>query len=102
MSKVTPIKIPYKTRKNLQKRLFEKMSKLNTSREIEKFMADLLTESELVMVTRRLQVAKMLLQDALYEEIKHELGVGFSTIIAVRKKIESGGGGYINFIQELK
>lgn len=102
MPKLTPIKIPFKTRRSLQKRLFSKMAKLKTSLEMEKFLKDLLTESELVMVTRRLQIAKMLLDGALYSEIKHKLGVGDSTVLSVRKRLEAGSGGYLKFIRWLK
>ncbi len=101
MSKFIPLKIPFKIRQNLQRRLFEKMAKLTMANEMEKFLRDLLTESELVMLVRRLQIAKMLLDEAPYEEIKRELKAGDSTIMSVRKKLESGKGGYLKFIKEL-
>lgn len=102
MSKVIPAKISKSERQNLKNLLSSKISKLKTKNEVNNFLNDLLTESELVMIVRRLQVAKMLLDEFSYYQIRNELGVGYDTIKTVRHKLDTGSGGYLRFIKELK
>jgi len=102
MSKVIPSKISKPEREKLKKLLCNKIAKLNSARQVTNFMEDILTESEFVMIVRRLQIAKMLLDDCLYWQIRNELGVGSDTIKTVRVKLDQGKGGYLNFIKKLK
>lgn len=102
MSKVIPGTISKSEREKLKKLLFTKIAKLKNQQEVGDFLDDLLTESEIVMIIRRLEIAKMLLDNYLYYQIRDELGVGYDTIRLVRGKLETGSGGYINFIKRLK
>ncbi|NTW45250.1 MAG: hypothetical protein HGB14_12685 [Anaerolineaceae bacterium] len=52
---------------------FEVVSKLKTKQEIVDFFLGLLTQSESLMMARRIQIARMLLQEKSYEEIKSKL-----------------------------
>ncbi len=62
--------------------------------EVKNFFKDLLTLSEAVMLSRRIQIAMLLLEGKTHEEIKSKLKVGFSTITSVEKWLHAGFGGY--------
>ena len=102
MSKVIPTHISKNERDKLKKLLCIKISKLKSENEVNNFLQDLLTESEFVMMIRRLEIAKMLLEEYSYFQIRQKLGVGFETIKIVRHKLNIGKGGYLKFIQGLK
>ncbi len=67
--------------------------------EVKKFFKDLLTLSEVVMISRRIQIAKMLLEGFDYEEIRKQLKVGKTTISQVEKWLNNGFGGYQEIIK---
>lgn len=102
MPKVIPSKISKSERESLKKLLYSKIAKLKTSKDVNNFLEDVLTESELLMIVRRLQVAKMLLDDYSYPKIRKELGISYDTIKTVRASLERGKGGYWKFIKGLK
>ena len=56
------------------------------------FFKELLFDSEVVMLGRRLEVARMLLTGATYDELRRELKVGDTTIAAVRFSMDNGLG----------
>lgn len=47
------------------------------------FLQRLLTPSEIVMLTRRMQAAEMLISGLTYEQVQKKLGVGMSTIYSI-------------------
>ena len=102
MPKIIPTQISTKERKKLKKLLSLKINKLKSGQEVENFLEELLTESEMVMIYRRLQIAKMLLDGKLYYEIRKKLGTSYATIKVIREKINRGKNAYLNFIKELK
>lgn len=102
MPKVIPSKISKPEREKLKKLLCGKIAKLNSGKQVINFMEDLLTESEFVMIIRRLQVAKMLLEECSYGQIRNELNVSHDTIKSIRAKLDQGRGGYLNFIKNLR
>lgn len=67
-----------------------------------RFFKDLLTLSEIVMISRRIQIAKMLLEGYTQEEIRKKLKVGFTNISQVEKWLNNGFGGYKELIKEYK
>ena len=67
---------------------------LQSREEAKNFLKDLLTLSETVMLARRLQIAKMLLQGKTQEQIREKLKVGYSTIASVQRWLQAGFGGY--------
>lgn len=102
MSKIIPSTISKSERTKLKDLLCTKISKLKTKSEVVNFMEDVFTESEIIMAIRRLEIAKMLLDECSYAEIRKELGVGFDTIKIVRYKLDAGSGGFLKFIRQLK
>lgn len=75
---------------------------LKNRQDAKNFLKDLLTLSETVMISRRIQIAKMLLEGNTYEDIKKQLRVGPTTICMVEKWLNNGFGGYRKTIEEYK
>jgi|SRR3989338_4413460 len=70
--------------------------------EVNNFFKDLLTLSEVVMLSRRIQIAQMLLEGKTNEDIKERLRVGYATITSVQRWLSSGFGGYEKIIKRHK
>lgn len=62
----------------------------------------MLSESEAIMLARRIQVAKMLLEGKKYEEITKELHVGPDTVGRVQQWLTAGFGGYKKAVEAFK
>jgi TrpR-related protein YerC/YecD len=75
---------------------------LKTRDDAKNFFKDLLSLSEIVMISRRIQIAKMLLDGHTYEQIRKELRVGPLNISQVEKWLNSGFGGYRKIIAKYK
>ena len=57
------------------------------------FIQDILTPNELQNISRRLKIAKMLLQESSYQEIMEELSCGLATIAKVQHWLDIKGDG---------
>ncbi|MDO8529474.1 MAG: YerC/YecD family TrpR-related protein [bacterium] len=68
--------------------------------EVKNFFKDLLTLSEVVMISRRIQIAKMLMEGYKHEEIKKKLKIGYATIGYVERWLNEGFGGYKKIIKK--
>ena len=79
---------------------YSMMALLKDREEVKSFLKDLLTLSEVVMISRRIQVAKMLLEGYTHEEIKKKLKIGFATISYVERWLNNGAGGYKKIIEK--
>ena len=79
--------------KNLNE-LYETILKLKTVNECKKFFRDLCTLSELLAMTERFQVAKMVKQGIPYREISKKTGSSTTTITRVAHWLHHGMGGY--------
>jgi len=75
------------------------VSLLRTREEVKRFLKDILTLSETVMISRRIQIAKFLLKGKTYEEIMKNLKVSAATIAQVEKWLNNGFGGYKEIIK---
>jgi uncharacterized protein YerC len=58
------------------------------------FLRDLLTESERIMLGRRIIIARLILRGATYDLIRNRLGVGYNTISRVEKWLQDELPGY--------
>ena len=99
-----PGKVRYNQLSDFEKKKFlgefySMISLLRGRDEVKKFFKDLLTLSEVVMISRRIQIAKMLLDGFDYEEIRKQLKVGKTTISHVEKWLNNGFGGYKEIIK---
>ena len=79
---------------------YSMVSSLKTRDEVKNFFKDLLTLSEIVMISRRIQIAKMLLEGFTHDEIRKKLKVGFANIAQVERWLNNGFGGYRKTIKE--
>jgi len=90
--------VKHRLNKEQQAGLFIKLAKslalLNNPEESAKFLKDLLSESEIFMLARRLQIAELLVEGWTYEKIREELKVGWRTIAKVQTWLALYGEGY--------
>ena len=69
--------------------LFELIVNLRTKKEVIDFLIGLFTASEILMIARRIQIAKMLADEASYERIRIKLKVSYATIATVEHWLQS-------------
>ncbi|HAT74009.1 MAG: hypothetical protein US30_C0008G0015 [Candidatus Moranbacteria bacterium GW2011_GWF2_36_839] len=100
-----PGKVKYHNLSDNQKKkylgdFYTMVSLLENRDEVKNFFKDLLILSEVVMISRRIQVAKMLFEGYTHDEIRKEMKVGFSTVSQVERWLNNGFGGYRKTIEE--
>jgi len=100
MAKVNPRKLDSKEKMKYLDLLWTSIAELKEREEVKSFFKDLLTPSESVMLARRILIAKMLLEDKTYDDIRMELRVGLDTVAKVHGWLISGFGGYENAIKK--
>lgn len=100
--KVKPRKMDNKDRMKYLDALYTSISGLKSREEIKNFLKDLLTESERVMVGRRILIAQKLLENKTYDEIVEEMHVGFDTIMRVHRWLEDESDGYEKAVKALE
>lgn len=92
MGKFDYRKLEKAQRDKLLKEIATSIRKLENVEDLQRFLEQLLTPSEVTMLGRRWQIAKLLIEDKSYYDIRFKLGVGFSTIEGVdrwlRKSID--------------
>ena len=90
--------VKYKLKKQEQTELFIRLAKalasLHNTEEIAHFIKDLLTEAEVLMLARRLQIAELLLEGLTFDQIQKELKAGPNTIAKIQAWLEVHGEGY--------
>lgn len=95
----------YPLRKEVEKRLFELfwevIEKLRTKEQIEKFLKDLLTPTEEIMLAKRVAIALMLLKKYDYRTIRDTLKVSLTTIGKVSLWLKYEGGGYREVLEKI-
>ncbi len=74
--------------------LFEAILCLETVEECSDFFRDLCTKLELKSISQRYQVAKMLSEHCVYNEIVAATGASTATISRVNRSLDDGGSGY--------
>jgi TrpR-related protein YerC/YecD len=89
-------------RKRMLSEFCDMMVGIKNKKDVEKFLRDLLTPSEIIMIITRIEIAKMLLIGFPYENIRKKLKVGYSTIGTVNRWLFSGFGGYMNELKKAK
>lgn len=100
--KVKPRKVNNKEKTKYLDTLYTTIACLNSREEIKLFLRDLLTESERIMLGRRILIAQKLLQDISYDQIIKEMRVGKDTIMRVHRWLEDDVAGYEKTIQKLE
>jgi len=82
--------------------LYTAMSVLKGRSSMKLFLKDLLTKSELIMIGRRVIIARKLIRGESYDEIGKVMKVGQSTISRVHKWLNDQLPGYENAIKGLE
>jgi TrpR-related protein YerC/YecD len=102
MSRVNPRFINQSEKMKYLDLLWTSIAGLQGRDEVKNFFKDLLSESEAIMLARRIQIAKMLLENKKYEEIVNQLHVGEDTVGKVQQWLTSGFGGYKKVIESFE
>ncbi|MFH1565190.1 MAG: Trp family transcriptional regulator [bacterium] len=100
MVKVNPRRITNTDRMKYLDLLWTSIATLKSRDEVKNFFKDLLSESESIMLSRRIMIAKYLLEGLTYDEIKVRLKVGDGNIAKIHDWLVSGLGGYEKAIKE--
>ncbi len=77
-------------RKKLVDRLADAFIDVKNKRDMRVLVEQLFTPSEVVMLGRRIEIARRLIRGRTYAEVRGELKVGFSTIRSVDSWLENG------------
>lgn len=83
-------------------RLFEAILCLDNIDECYKFFDDLCTRLELNTMAQRLEVARLLEQHHVYNDIVGDTGASTATISRVNRSIKDGNGGYDMVFNRIK
>jgi TrpR-related protein YerC/YecD len=102
MPRVQPKSISQTERAGLLDELWTMIALLENRDEVKNFFKDLLSETEAVMLARRIRIAKLLLEGYNYDEICKRLKTSPLTIASVHRWLQSGFGGYEKSLPKLK
>ncbi len=100
--KVKPRKVEEKDKIYYLDILYTSLASLKSKEEVKNFMRNLTTESERIMMARRIVIAKKLLEEKSYVEIMNEMGVGADTINKVHIWLGDKASGYEKAIIEVE
>jgi len=84
------------------KLLIKAMATLETEEEIRAFLEDIMTTKEILDVSQRMMVAKLLDEGLVYNKIMERSGASTTTISRVNRCYAYGSGGYRNVLDKLK
>ena len=76
------------------KQLIQAFLALETPSEVQRFLRDLMTQSELMEFAKRLETARLLCAHESYPAIQKATGFSTTTIARVSKWLQEGTGGY--------
>ena len=82
--------------------LYAALEYANVRNGVKSFINDLLTESEQLMLGRRILIAKKLLEKRSHDQIVRELGVGLDTTYRVQKWLGGRHKGYEKIVRKIK
>ena len=82
--------------------LIKALVAIDNEADCEAFLEDLVTRKELLDIAQRLQVAKLLSKQVVYNKIVEETGASTATISRVNRSYAYGTGGYAKVLELLK
>ena len=100
--KVKPRKVQKRDKIKYLDALYTSVSLIRGRDEVKNFLSDLLTESERIMLGRRIIIAQKLLKEESYEQIARDLGVGTDTINRVHRWLADEANGYEQVVKKLE
>ena len=83
------------------KMLVKAILSIDDEKECFDFLDDIMTRKELIDISQRLMVAKMLSEQAVYNKIVEETGASTATISRVNRAYLYGAGGYRAILKKL-
>lgn len=86
--------ISAKNQQELLSEFCEALLNIHTTDEVVKFLSDLLTKSEVIMLAKRIKIAKLLIEGRHYETIERALNVSHGTIAKVAIWLSEAGEGF--------
>ena len=101
MAKYTPYqKLDTEKKQEVLLELCQAMAMVKSLPEVAKVLGDLLSDQEIQMVGKRLQIAKMLLSGSKYSDIKKDLRVSQPTIARINLWLQQAGEGFRLLIEK--
>ena len=88
-------------KKNMRQ-FYKAVLALENEEECRRFFDDVATIKEVIDLSARLEVARMLTEGAVFSEISRETGASSATISRVNKCITYGEGGYETVLSRIK
>lgn len=82
--------------------LFKSILSLQSEQECYQFFEDLCTVQELRAISQRMNVAKMLSEQYVYNDIVEKTGASTATISRVNRSLNYGSNGYKTVLERLK
>ncbi|MFA6047882.1 MAG: YerC/YecD family TrpR-related protein [Parcubacteria group bacterium] len=102
MSKVKAHLVDKKIKNKIIDEFFEIISDLKNKKESSGFLNGLLTDSEVLMIARRIQIAKMLLDGNDYETIRKKLKISLYNISRIDRWLRGDEGRLMLIIGKVK
>lgn len=84
------------------KMLIKAFMTLKTEEELRDFLEDVMSTKEVLDISQRIVVAKMLAEQTVYSKIAEETGASTATISRVNRSFAYGTGAYKTVIERLK
>lgn len=86
--------ISNKEKEELLSEFCEALAVLKTADEAMKFLTDLLTRQEIIILAKRIKIAKLLIAGKRYREIERSLRASHSTVAKVSQWLDESGEGF--------
>ena len=102
MPRVQPKTISKEDKRQLLNEFWDLVELARTRRDIENFFRDLLSETEAVMLARRVRIAKMLLDERTYDDIRKTMNTSYVTIASVHRWLQGRNEGYMAILSRSK
>lgn len=100
MPKVKVYSVSKEERYKIIGEFFDIVTQLKNKSEVTNFLIGLLTHSESLMMARRIQIAKLIIEGNGYEEIRSKLGVSHQTIGRIDKWLHQNEGAYKEILRK--
>jgi len=101
MTQVSRRLLPQGVEERIFEILWQSLADLNSAGKVEKFLEDLLSKTEKMMLAKRLAIAVMLAKGFKYRGIQETLKVSGTTVMLVSNQLKLGGTGYRQAIDKL-
>jgi len=100
MTKVSRKPLDWKVKKEVTKEFWYALGKLN-QQEVEIFLKDVLSPTEIIMIAKRLEILKQLRSKYDYENIRRTVKVTDATIAKMSEKLQKANEAFIKILDYL-